>query len=294
MVKILELFEEEGLAKLKPGVQQPISASGQNAREDLLKAHELQKAVNSARIGSINNWKWDPDRKENLPKTSREIADAQENLKHRTREFEKSTAQFESEVRKAIPFIEQHCSKFIPIFENRKFLYRGFSNRDFQHPVFYGYPRKDRQPVDSSSELQQVFDETLQEMGVKALRSNSIFCTSNKITSVAYGLSYIIIPCNDAKYAWARHDPDLILSDSAEEEHQQAYYKFLQQIYNGDYDNDEELKHKRFQKMFDIATYDIEEAIDQRHEVWVTGHYVAVLANFEPLLRELLYGAANG
>jgi hypothetical protein len=149
--------------------------------------------------------------------------------------------------------------------------------------VFYANPRDNRLPRDSNNEMQAEFDHALQKLGVKALRSNSIFCAADIEQARAYGLPFIIIPCNDAAYAWSQTYHDIVLDTYQ----QRKYLSLITEFRRGGLSEEEYLA--RFQSMFGITTDGMEQAMAMHHEIWVTGHYVAVLATLEPQLRKLLF-----
>lgn len=293
MVRIVELMEAEtDFVPLKPGDRQHVPGTtpvNYALKKDLNNAHRMQKNAETARIALDTKWKWDNENKKSIEKTPDDVAADRKNYRIKRTELNNATKHFADDVKNAIPFIQKHCSKYLPIFQSHGFIYRGFDTPDFHHPVFYGYPRKNRMPVDSNPHLQETFDEILYDMHIDARRSNSIFCTSSEITARAYGMQYVIIPCNDAKYAWSTMDPDIILSSQSEEEHQLEYNTFLEDVYAGEYP-DEKIRNKKFQKLFGITTKNMDSAIDEKHEVWITGHYVAVMGIFQDLLKQLLFG----
>ncbi len=105
--------------------------------------------------------------------------------------------------------LETECSEFIPQMQQAgKLLYRGTREHVGQ---FEGRSRWDRQTKDSSTEVSNKFDEIMSELGVQALRSNSIYTTSSYGFASAYGDNvYIIFPKNGFHFL-GTNKRDLIL-----------------------------------------------------------------------------------
>jgi len=284
MVRIVELFEAEDLKPLKPGEASHISGIDPDLQtlKILNKIDQHQDTYNSTSLDTHLNHKWVNGK--SVLKTQAEKDAEEEQLRLSKNEMNARSLAFVRDLKQAIPYIEKNCSKFLPILHNNGFLYRGFKLNDLPHAVFYGYPRKDRLPRDSNADLQKMFDEALDMEGIVAKRSNSLFVTGQKRQAEAYGLPFIIFPCNDVHYAWSKRVHDIIL-----DKHNQP--EFLQLV--GEYDNhhiDEYEYVGQFQKLFGIVQDEIEQAMKQKHEIWLTGHYVAVLATLEPQLRKLIFG----
>lgn len=105
--------------------------------------------------------------------------------------------------------LDTECSQFIPHMQQAgKLLFRGTRDDADQ---FEGRSREDRQTKDSKSEISDKFDEIMSELGVKALRSNSIYTTSSYGFASAYGHNvYIIFPKNGFHFL-STNKRDLIL-----------------------------------------------------------------------------------
>lgn len=100
------------------------------------------------------------------------------------------------------------CSKALHAFkETGKFLYRGIKNPP--SGLFLGKSRDNRQPIDSSAEIQQAVDTILSNAGASAIRSNSIFCTSNDSIAIDYGSPFFIIPKDNVNFTWSNKVKDL-------------------------------------------------------------------------------------
>lgn len=115
--------------------------------------------------------------------------------------------------------IKIECSDAVQaISQENKFLYRGmklgnsvarFFKLKPSLKIFLGMPREDRKPVDVSVETQGKYDSYLRKFGMTALRSNSIFCTSNKLFAERYGTTYLIFPKNGFDFTWSPDTSDL-------------------------------------------------------------------------------------
>lgn len=110
---------------------------------------------------------------------------------------------------KALNYIDIHCSKIIESFAIvDKYLYRGIKYTS--NPVFLSRSIENRYPKDTSTYLQKFFDNILRYQGFTALRSNSIFCTSDFIQAVEYGPQYYIFPMDGFTYTWSENHKDWI------------------------------------------------------------------------------------
>ena len=288
MVRIIELFEAELVLPkvLKPGQMSDIDAVNQPNTDTVksleqLKSYQDTATMLTSKMKSDYIWTVSTGRKAKTPEYK---AAEMEKFKSALEAINSESVQFIREIKNAMPFIERNCSKYLPSMHNSGLLYRGFTTRDLSHSVFYGYPRADRIPKDSIPQLQIAFDKALEEIGVEALRRNSLFCTGSKNFAQEYGLTFIIIPCNDAKFAWSKKHQDIILDQFWDP-------KFIH--LQNTFDNKQLGLTKyleEFQHMFYRDNRDLSEAIKSGHEIWFTGHYVAILASLESQLRKMLFG----
>lgn len=285
MVRIVELFEAENLTPLKPGKASHISGIEPDVKTlktlDKINTHHGNFKSTSMDVGMPN--KWIPG-KGFVSKTPDEREAEQRDLRLAKNEMNAQSLAFVKDVRQAVPFIQKNCSKYLPIMHNVGFLYRGFNVNDLPHAVFYGRPRADRTPRDSDPELQKMFDFALDMEGILAKRRNSLFVAGQKAQAEGYGLPFIIIPCNDVLYAWSRTVHDIVLDG-----HSNLEFAKLVEEYNKHHIDSEDFV-REFQRMFRIEQTDLEKAMASEHEIWIHGHYVAVLATLEPQLRKLLFG----
>ena len=100
----------------------------------------------------------------------------------RQQEKEKELAgQVPVEAEKILKYMFKNCSKYLhPMQDSGKFLYRGIQeNESADRSAFIGNSRDKRIPKDSDSKASEQFNHCLKELGIEALRSNSIFTTSD-------------------------------------------------------------------------------------------------------------------
>lgn len=106
-----------------------------------------------------------------------------------------------------IKYIETNCSDFLKHLKtSKKFLYRGIKGTKKFNPnkPFVGRSPVNRKPRDSSKLSQEMFDNYLLSKGFTALRSNSIFATSNYTRAWKFGNVYLIFPKNGFSYTWTK------------------------------------------------------------------------------------------
>ena len=131
--------------------------------------------------------------------------------------------------------LETECSDFIPVMQSaQKVIYRGVSSVE---SVFEGRSREDRTPKDSNKQVSAAFDQALSELGVKALRSNSIYTTSNENFASTYGWNvYMIFPKNGFDFL-GTSIRDLILEDWTQLADMDAAKSMLRELDNWGKDN---------------------------------------------------------
>lgn len=106
--------------------------------------------------------------------------------------------------------IIHNCSNIFEIYQRTSpnFLYHGLSKgkRPFDKII---KPREGRKPTDTPEIIQEIIDDMLYMDGFKALRSNSIFTTTEKEQAVDYGKPFIAFPINGFNYTWFKNTHDL-------------------------------------------------------------------------------------
>lgn len=132
-------------------------------------------------------------------------------VKAKIEQTEQSIAMAQSKLgpSKFIQKLETECSEFLAVMRKTKLpLYRGvYTSKD----TFYGVPRTNRSTKDSSPTFQIAFDGILKSKGFTALRSNSIFCTSNLEQASGYGDVFLIFPVNGFTFTWSQTRDDVAI-----------------------------------------------------------------------------------
>ena len=114
---------------------------------------------------------------------------------------------------KYFSYIEENCGEYLTAVKasGGKILFRG--QRVDDKPVFVGRPESNREPRDSEPELQKEIDGYLRKAGFTALRSNSIFTTSDYKQAKGYGDVYAIFPKNSFSFTWSTQHADIVLDE---------------------------------------------------------------------------------
>lgn len=96
-----------------------------------------------------------------------------------------------------------NCSEILQVYKTSKLvLFRGTYRDD--SAAFVGRSLENREPVDSSRVAQQLYDTALKELGITALRSNSIFTSANYDQATSYGSPYVIFPINGFAFSYTK------------------------------------------------------------------------------------------
>jgi hypothetical protein len=92
--------------------------------------------------------------------------------------------------------IKTNCSEALKICQTtHKAIYRGMGiYGGGPYEFISDTPKQRRKPTLNSDRFQAFIDDILYANGFKALRSNSIFCTSNREMASEYGNIYVIFP----------------------------------------------------------------------------------------------------
>ena len=205
---------------LKPGQKQPLDVKAVKlkiAKITQLKA-ELEK-LSSANILTKYFNKPDAFANQQLVAKMAEFHDIlnAEEAKLRA-DLQKTTASAMATQAKSfgplIQTIQKECSQALTAFKStERILYRGLKKSKTNTPAYVGRSWNERTTLNSDPAGQKLFDYALQKMGISALRSNSIFTTSDSNQAGEYGNLYIIIPKNGFQFSWALHEPDLVIDD---------------------------------------------------------------------------------
>lgn len=121
-------------------------------------------------------------------------------------EFEDILKQFDAYVDvlppDVIKFVKEHCSDFLKDAKQAgEFLYHGDSTKS--ENIFLAKTKEGRRTLNTRSDLQVNFDDAARRQGFTALRSNSLFCVSDKIFAGTYGKVYMVFPLNGFSYTWS-------------------------------------------------------------------------------------------
>lgn len=190
--------------------------------------------------------------------------------------------------------LSKECSDAVYAMQmTNKFLYRGvkvgghnagtiWKPRILQGSaptIFKSSSRENRKSLDTPNHIQDMIDGALEATGFTALRSNSIFCSGDKRAAMNYGVPYIIFPIDGFALTWSSNFVDLY-SDAIEDKN--AQQELLDQF---EYDPGEWI--------FKIAKYNntgLLAAINSKHEIMIKGEYYAIHHQFEPILRQYIFG----
>ena len=116
--------------------------------------------------------------------------------------------------------------------------------------------------------IQEEYDEFATKLGIKALRSNSIFTTTSVSQAISYGRVYVIFPFNSDDFSWSQTHRDIVLQPSS---------------------NLNILDLKAFQQVFKLDQTDLDAALKSGHEILVHGTYIAIRKEiYEDMLAERL------
>lgn len=187
-----------------------------------------------------------------------------------------------------VKFILTHCKKILKIYEdsNWAWLYNG--TKKYNSPVFLGNLVKNREPRDTNSTVSLYIDKALQYVGFKALRSNSLFCISDKKTAASYGNIYIIFPLDGFSYTWCRiaadltgkYDLSVVMLDDADPTNVLYGSEFVHNLMT--------MTSREFTQFYRFTDNAIIDAIDYGYEIYIHGKYIAVSIGNTELLKTII------
>lgn len=164
--------------------------------------------------------------------------------------------------------IEQECGQFVKICQQTQvFLMSGM--KDYGVSALEGRSRLYRRPTDSNPELSNQFDEYLTQMGITALRSNSLFTTTDFDQADTYGAVFLIFP-KDHKYTFSYTVEKDITINSSEAYKLESF--------------------EAFKKYFAPSQNHIEEAMTDGVEILINGEYIAIKARAYKKMVERRWG----
>ena len=115
---------------------------------------------------------------------------------------------------KLIETLKTECSDVIRAMKSTgEGLFRGAKNAG---EVFVGRPRENRNPLDSKSADQVLYDNYLTSLGIVAQRHNSLFVSNlygvaNEYAERHGGVTYVIFPKNGFKFSWSQEHQDIVI-----------------------------------------------------------------------------------
>lgn len=115
----------------------------------------------------------------------------------------------------AMKIIKSECKQAYQVFESTGLrAYRGIETDTYES--FLGKTGRDRLPMNSTPEFQQLIDQALRGYlgSDAAVRSNSIFVTGSSFHASGYGSLYVIFPKDSAKFTWSTEYDDIVIDSS--------------------------------------------------------------------------------
>jgi len=82
-----------------------------------------------------------------------------------------------------------------------KIIYRGQSTSP--KAAFVKTIRTDRVPMNMSSEHTELLNDVIDEAGLRANRTNSMFVSGDEITALEYGIVHVAFPIGNFNYTWS-------------------------------------------------------------------------------------------
>jgi hypothetical protein len=165
-----------------------------------------------------------------------------------------------------VQFMKKNCSDIIGTYEwEEQYLYRGM--RQGKSNILLAKTREDRNPMDTPPEIQSKLDKVLASQGFIALRSNSIFCSSNFEYIHDYGSPFMIFPVNGFTYTWNSDAKDLYKRYQLRSLHS----SMVASLNDPDINPAEFVKDYKFKNNEGLST-----ALRKGNEVCIHGSYVAI------------------
>lgn len=226
-MKLWHLFEQDFESDLQPGEKR-------ERNEFRLRDY---KAIEN-RIWELQN---NIEKSEFLKSTYKQdaklqaaLTDLMQRLERKKEMLGKAMDRPSASVDRMVQVLETECSDFLQVWRKlnqdtwrHKWLYRGQRS---SASVLEGRSRDDRKVKDSNSELSKILDNILEEMGFRALRSNSIFVTSSYSFAEAYGNHvYLIFPKNGFSFLSTR-ERDLVLENPTQIADQDMINNYLEDV----------------------------------------------------------------
>ncbi len=184
----------------------------------------------------------------------------------------------EEDATNIISLIEKNCSEVLSfIKQSRRLLYRGVDTAKSIDFGFIGKSTNERPPLSSPRWLQEDTDFKLLSMGFKALRSNSIFCVADNNIARGYGTVFAIFPFNGFSFTWSE-----VLSDLYVDLYQSnsVYTNLIQKMHK--------MSPETFVENYKFNNTDMVKGLKSRHEILISGKYIAINADYLSFLKPIL------
>lgn len=205
--------------------------------------------------------------------------------------------------------IVPNCSEYLQYAKSagERVLYRGSGNYG---GYFRGNTLQNRQPKDSNKYMTKVWDHLLRSLGFTAIRSNSIFCTSDRAHAEGFGNKlYCIFPINGFKYTYSPFIYDIVIDNwtkiMPENLEHMIYNEYTKEgkmgFPYGDFSNStskeflqglkelipssEKIQNltvkdlinpEGFQERYEFKNTDLDEGIGKGNEILISGQYYAI------------------
>jgi len=164
--------------------------------------------------------------------------------------------EIDEKIKKIADKVKNECGKFYNACKKvNKVLFRGIRNE--RPPVFVSTSIEGRRPKDSNEIATIKFDTFAEQLGIRALRSNSIFATTQKSQAKEYGYYlYNIFPKDTADFSWSMKYSDIVLVP---------------------YMLDSCTSIQLFQQKFMLDQLSLDKALLSGHEILIHGRYIAII-----------------
>jgi hypothetical protein len=180
-----------------------------------------------------------------------------------------------------LPVLVRECSDYLAaVHSAKRLLYRGVSGNNLDAPAaFVSAPWKERRPTGMKLYQQKKVDWWFKKAGFTALRSNSVFVSSNDGNAESFGDLYCIVPKNGFSFTWSPVIEDLnYIADVSEPG--QARLSVASVVMD-----------PNFVQRFKYSNTDLVAAIKSGHEVAINGIYYAFSMDYyQELAQALLDG----
>jgi hypothetical protein len=214
-----------------------------------------------------------------------EIDPGQKNTLKMTYDGEFTPPQSDSEVTSIIQLLNKNCSQVLKAYKHAgQVLYRGINNVDDNISIFHGKSRDNRRTMNTRADISEMLDNGLKNSGMIAVRSNSVFCTSDIDDAMYYGKSFMIFPLNGFVFTWNVKYKDFYTNYMANKfsnpfhsitERDAAIEEFR-----------EDSERENFAQKYSFTNMDFVKAIESEHEIMIHGEYYALRrADYKGLIK---------